>query len=95
MLNCPCILLIHIDFSICFERKCHILYLCQVVAVVHVCIWLLEDIPLVVIGTGFLANVVYALLLKDFPFISLTSFRFLSAIGKDWEYGVWVIEAIQ
>ncbi|XP_062511781.1 protein TEX261-like isoform X2 [Corticium candelabrum] len=51
-----------------------------VVAVVHVCIWLWEDIPAFVIGTGFLANATCALLLKNFPFVSLSSTRFLSAI---------------
>jgi hypothetical protein len=50
------------------------------VVLVHVGVWLWEDVPLLVIGTGFLANAVYGLLLSKFPDISLSPTRFLAAM---------------
>eukprot|EP00118_Oscarella_pearsei_P005498 m.25322 g.25322 ORF g.25322 m.25322 type:complete len:77 (+) comp28777_c0_seq4:262-492(+) len=39
--------------------------------------------PLLVVGTSFLANGVYAFLLKGFPFVAFTSVRFVAAIGNE------------
>ena len=40
-----------------------------------------ERIPFYVIAPGLLANGVYAMLLNEFPYISLTSIWFLSGVG--------------
>ncbi|XP_065828248.1 protein TEX261-like [Oscarella lobularis] len=52
-----------------------------IVGLVHAGLAVFEGIPLTVIGTSFLANAVYALLLKNFPFVEFTSLRFVGGFG--------------
>ena len=43
---------------------------------------MLESFPLLIIIAGLFTNGLYFLLLKDFPFIQLTSPVFLGGVGK-------------
>ena len=44
-----------------------------------------EGFPWLMIGLGLVSNGIYSLLLKDFPFIELTSPVFIASIGE-YEY---------
>jgi len=48
---------------------------------VYIGLLMFERIPFYVIAPGLLANGVYAMLLNEFPYISLTSIWFLSGVG--------------
>lgn len=53
----------------------------QVIIVIHVLIWILEDIPAAEILLGIFAHAVYYSLLKDFPLVSLLSVKFIASVG--------------
>lgn len=54
---------------------------CQVVTVVHIGLLLFENFPWYMVALGLATNVVYFLLLNDFPYISFTSPVFLLSVG--------------
>ena len=54
----------------------------QVTTVVYIGLLVLEKFPVSVIIAGLVSNGLYFLLLKDFPFIQLTSPVFLGSVGK-------------
>lgn len=49
---------------------------------VYIGLLVLESFPLLIIIAGLFTNGLYFLLLKDFPFIELTSPVFLGGVGK-------------
>jgi len=54
----------------------------QVTTIVYVGLLVLEQFPIKVIIAGLISNGLYFWLLKDFPFIELTSPVFLGGVGK-------------
>jgi len=54
----------------------------QVITIIYVGLFVLEKFPITVIIGGLIGNGLYFLLLKDFPFIELTSPVFLGGVGK-------------
>ncbi len=53
----------------------------QIISVVHVGLLLFESFPWYIVLMGLVTNVVYYMLLNDFPYISFTSPVFLLSIG--------------
>ena len=55
----------------------------QAVVAVYVGLLLFETMPLSLLVCGIVAHLLYALVLKTFPFIELTSPHFIVSIGKN------------
>ena len=54
---------------------------CQIISVVYVGLLLFESFPWHVVLMGLVTNIVYYMLLNDFPYISFTSPVFLLSVG--------------
>jgi len=63
-----------------FITKKIIKYTIWAVIVIHILIWLLEDIPAKEVLLGIFAHAVYYSLLKDFPLVSLLSVKFIASV---------------
>ncbi|KAK3739833.1 hypothetical protein QZH41_009075, partial [Actinostola sp. cb2023] len=55
-------------------------YILIIVTLVYICLLVLEGFPWLMITIGLVSNGMYALLLKDFPFIELASPVFIASI---------------
>ena len=74
-----------LSYDIYFTFFLHISYFSfvfQVTTIVYVGLLVLEKFPITLIIGGLISNALYFLLLKDFPFIELTSPVFLGGVGK-------------
>ncbi len=52
----------------------------KVVVVIHVLLWVMEDVGTTEVAVGLLAHLVYFQLLKDFPLVTLLSVKFISSV---------------
>ncbi|XP_031571349.1 protein TEX261-like [Actinia tenebrosa] len=57
-------------------------YILIAVTVVYICLLVFEGFPWLMIAIGLVSNGIYSMLLKDFPFIDLTSPVFIASIAS-------------
>ena len=69
------------------------LFMFQCSLVIYLCLFLFEPLPLTMIICGVASHIMHILILKTFPYFALTSFPFISAVGKKF-YLIWFLNCI-